>query len=52
MMLIKPITPSQEFDVPAGYKLLCGMSMGYPKEGSLINSYNPGRAEVQTQGLD
>lgn len=33
----------QAFDVPAGYKLICGMSIGYASDHS-INHYNPGRA--------
>lgn len=42
----------EEFpEVPAGYKLLCGISMGYAKEGSKINTFNPGRAEVECAGL-
>lgn len=36
----------EEFpDVPAGYKLICGVSMGYPSK-SVINTYNPGRRDV------
>jgi nitroreductase len=35
----------QAFDVPAGYKLIGGLSMGYASAHS-INQYNPGREEV------
>lgn len=35
----------REFDVPPGWKLLCGMSLGWPSEHA-VNSYDPGRAEV------
>lgn len=34
----KPIR--QEFDVPAGYKLFCGMSLGY-RSASPINDFVP-----------
>jgi len=38
-------------EVPAGYKLLCGMSMGYAAADAKINTYNPGRAAVECAGL-
>ena len=30
-----------EFDIPAGYKLLCGLSMGYASDHN-VNAFNPG----------
>ena len=33
------------FDVPKDYKLICGLSIGYPSTHP-INAFNPGRAEV------
>ena len=33
------------FEVPPAYKLLCGMALGWPS-GHVVNSYNPGRADV------
>ena len=41
-----------EKGIPEGYKLLCGMSMGFPEKDAKINTYNPGRAEVMMAGLD
>ncbi len=35
----------EEFDVPPAYKLLCGLSLGWPSE-HVVNAYNPGRAEA------
>lgn len=35
----------QAFDVPAGYKLIGGLSIGYASEQA-INHYNPGRAKA------
>jgi nitroreductase len=32
------------FEVPAGYKLICGVSIGYPS-GHTVNQFNPGRGE-------
>ena len=32
----------KQFNVPEGYKLICGIAMGYPQE-SLANSYKPSR---------
>jgi nitroreductase len=32
----------QAFDVPAGYKLICGVSIGYAS-GHAVNQYDPGR---------
>jgi nitroreductase len=29
------------FDIPKGYKLVCGISMGYPKEDEPANNYRP-----------
>jgi nitroreductase len=31
------------FEVPANYKLICGVSMGYPT-GHVVNQFNPGRS--------
>lgn len=33
------------FDVPSAYKLLCGLALGWPSD-HVVNSYNPGRADV------
>lgn len=33
------------FDVPQHYKLVCGISMGYPSEHA-INGFNPGRSDA------
>jgi nitroreductase len=38
-------------EIPAGYNLLCGLSLGYAKADAKINSYNPGRADVECAGL-
>lgn len=35
----------EAFDVPPAYKLLCGVALGWPS-GHVVNTYNPGRAEV------
>ena len=35
----------KEFDVPKGYRLLCGISLGYPSESS-INDFRANRLEV------
>jgi len=43
---------SEEFPtVPAGYKLLCGLSMGHPKAGSRVNTFKPEREPVDVIGL-
>ena len=34
------------FAIPSGYKLLCGMSLGYPDDGH-VNEFRPTRANVQ-----
>jgi nitroreductase len=36
----------KEFDVPKGYRLLCGISLGYPSE-SAINDFKANRLEVE-----
>jgi nitroreductase len=36
----------KEFDVPKGYRLLCGISLGYPSESS-INEFRANRLEVE-----
>jgi len=33
------------FSVPPDYKLVCGVSIGYPST-HVVNSYNPGRGDV------
>ena len=38
------------FEVPADYKLICGISIGYASEHP-VNQFNPGRAEVSSQLL-
>lgn len=35
----------REFDVPPGWKLLCGMALGWPSAHA-VNGYDPGRAGV------
>ena len=35
----------EAFEVPPAYKLLCGMALGWPSD-HVVNTYNPGRAEV------
>ena len=42
----------EEFpDIPQGYKLICGVSVGYIKNGSKINTFKPTRNPVQVSGL-
>ena len=36
----------KEFDVPKGYRLLCGMSLGHPSESSM-NDFKANRLEVE-----
>ena len=36
----------KEFDVPKGYRLLCGISLGYPSKSS-INEFRASRLEVE-----
>jgi nitroreductase len=36
----------KEFDVPKGYRLLCGISLGYPNDSS-INDFKANRLEVE-----
>jgi nitroreductase len=36
----------KEFDVPKGYRLLCGISLGYPSDSS-INDFKANRLEVE-----
>lgn len=36
----------KEFDVPKGYRLLCGISLGYPSDSS-INDFRANRLEVE-----
>ena len=33
----------EAFDVPPNYKLICGISLGYPSDHP-VNQFNPGRA--------
>ena len=33
------------FDIPKPYKLICGVSLGYPSE-HVVNGFNPGRSEA------
>ena len=35
----------EEFPIPKGYKLICGVSMGYASS-HVINTFNPGRRDV------
>jgi hypothetical protein len=35
----------ETFEIPAGYKLICGVSMGYASSHP-VNQFNPGRASV------
>jgi nitroreductase len=36
----------KEFDIPKGYRLLCGISLGYPSESS-INEFKAHRIQVE-----
>ena len=36
-----------EFDVPAEYLLVCGVSLGYPSDHP-VNTYDPGRSGADT----
>lgn len=38
------------FKVPPGYKLICGVSIGYPSTHA-VNSFNPGRGKLSEQQL-
>ena len=38
-------------EIPKGYKLLCGVSMGYAKGGSKVNTFKPARSPVACAGL-
>ena len=31
----------EHFDIPKGYKLVCGLALGYPKEDDKVNQYRP-----------
>lgn len=31
----------KHFDIPKGYKLVCGLALGYPKEDEKVNQYRP-----------
>lgn len=31
----------QHFDIPDGYKLVCGLALGYPKQDDKVNDYRP-----------
>lgn len=31
----------KHFDIPKGYKLVCGLALGYPKEDQKVNQYRP-----------
>ena len=33
------------FDIPKPYKLICGVSLGYPSE-HVVNGFNPGRSDA------
>ena len=35
----------ESFDIPKHYKLICGVSIGYPSEHA-VNGFNPGRGET------
>ena len=39
---------STEFEVPDGYKFLCGISIGYPSDEP-VNTFNPGRRPLDIQ---
>jgi nitroreductase len=36
----------KEFDIPKGYRLLCGVALGYPS-GSPINDFKANRLEIE-----
>ncbi len=33
----------KHFDIPNGYKLVCGLALGYPKEDDKVNQYRPAK---------
>lgn len=42
----------EEFsDIPEGYKLLCGVSLGYEKQDAKINTFRPEREPVHVVGM-
>jgi nitroreductase len=36
----------KHFDIPKGYKLVCGLALGYPKEDQKVNEYRPGKVAL------
>ncbi|MGJ8679498.1 nitroreductase [Paraglaciecola sp.] len=40
-------TPLEKhFDIPNGYKLVCGLALGYPKEDEIVNQYRPDKLDL------
>ncbi|WP_026375010.1 nitroreductase [Aestuariibacter salexigens] len=37
----------KHFDIPKGYKLLCGIALGYPDNDNPVNAYRPEKIAVQ-----
>jgi nitroreductase len=35
----------EHFDIPKGYKLVCGLALDYPKEDEKVNQYRPRKTE-------
>lgn len=36
----------KHFDIPDGYKLVCGLALGYPKEDEKVNLYRPAKLSL------
>ncbi|TRY31329.1 nitroreductase [Aliiglaciecola sp. M165] len=37
----------KHFDIPNGYKLVCGLALGYPKEDEKVNQYRPNKIALE-----
>jgi nitroreductase len=37
----------KHFDIPEGYKLVCGLALGYPKTEDKVNEYKPKKIDLQ-----
>lgn len=37
----------KHFDIPKGYKLVCGLALGYPKEDEKVNQYRPNKIALE-----
>ena len=36
----------EHFDIPDGYKLVCGLALGYPKASEQVNTYRPNKISL------